>query len=70
MFLENTRNYTEQFDSTKVICRTMFSGKTEEVIKRINVLKLQNILPKYRLSVQKPKIKHITVLEESKMTIR
>jgi len=35
MFLENTVNYTEQFGWIEVICGSMFSGKTEELIRRL-----------------------------------
>ena len=34
MFLENTVNHTEQFGWIEVICGSMFSGKTEELIRR------------------------------------
>lgn len=35
MFLENTVNHTEQFGWIEVICGSMFSGKTEELIRRL-----------------------------------
>jgi len=35
MFLENTQNHKEQFGWIEVICGSMFSGKTEELIRRI-----------------------------------
>lgn len=35
MFLENTVNYEEQFGWIEVICGSMFSGKTEELIRRL-----------------------------------
>jgi thymidine kinase len=35
MFLENTVNPTEQFGWIEVICGSMFSGKTEELIRRL-----------------------------------
>ena len=35
MFLENTVNPKEQFGSIEVICGSMFSGKTEELIRRL-----------------------------------
>lgn len=35
MFLENTINYKEQFGWIEVICGSMFSGKTEELIRRL-----------------------------------
>src|SRR5699024_7379362 len=35
MFLENTVNHDEQFGWVEVICGSMFSGKTEELIRRL-----------------------------------
>ena len=35
MFLENTVNTNEQFGWIEVICGSMFSGKTEELIRRL-----------------------------------
>lgn len=35
MFLENTVNHTEKFGWIEVICGSMFSGKTEELIRRL-----------------------------------
>jgi thymidine kinase len=35
MFLENPLNHKEQFGWIEVICGSMFSGKTEELIRRI-----------------------------------
>ena len=35
MFLENPVNHKEQFGSIEVICGSMFSGKTEELIRRL-----------------------------------
>ncbi|CEN50903.1 Thymidine kinase [Capnocytophaga canimorsus] len=35
MFLENTTNYSEKFGWIEVICGSMFSGKTEELIRRL-----------------------------------
>ncbi len=35
MFLENTVNHKEQFGWIEVICGLMFSGKTEELIRRL-----------------------------------
>ena len=35
MFLENTVNQKEQFGWIEVICGSMFSGKTEELIRRL-----------------------------------
>jgi thymidine kinase len=38
MFLENTVNHKEQFGWIEVICGSMFSGKTEELIRRLKVI--------------------------------
>ena len=35
MFLENTINHTRQSGWIEVICGSMFSGKTEELIRRL-----------------------------------
>lgn len=35
MFLENTLNHKKQFGWIEVICGSMFSGKTEELIRRL-----------------------------------
>ncbi|MEN8125203.1 MAG: thymidine kinase [Bacteroidota bacterium] len=35
MFLENTVNHIEQYGWIEVICGSMFSGKTEELIRRL-----------------------------------
>ena len=35
MFLENPLNHKEQFGWIEVICGSMFSGKTEELIRRL-----------------------------------
>ena len=35
MFLENTFNHEEKFGWIEVICGSMFSGKTEELIRRL-----------------------------------
>ena len=42
MFLENPVNHTEQFGWIEVICGSMFSGKTEELIRRIKRAKIAN----------------------------
>ena len=36
MFLENTLKTNEQFGWIEIICGSMFSGKTEELIRRLN----------------------------------
>ncbi len=45
MFLENTVNHAEQFGWIEVICGSMFSGKTEELIRRLKRAKFakQNV---------------------------
>ncbi len=35
MFLENSVNHTEKFGWIEVVCGSMFSGKTEELIRRL-----------------------------------
>ena len=35
MFLENTLKYGKQFGWIEVVCGSMFSGKTEELIRRL-----------------------------------
>jgi len=42
MFLENPVNSSEQFGSIEVICGSMFSGKTEELIRRIKRAHIAN----------------------------
>ena len=42
MFLENTLYSNEQFGWIEVICGSMFSGKTEELIRRIKRAKIAN----------------------------
>ena len=42
MFLENTVNHDEQFGWIEVICGSMFSGKTEELIRRLKRARFAN----------------------------
>ena len=42
MFLENTVNTKEQFGWVEVICGSMFSGKTEELIRRLRRCQFAN----------------------------
>ena len=42
MFLENTLNFDKQTGWIEVVCGSMFSGKTEELIRRINRAKIAN----------------------------
>lgn len=52
MFLENTVNHTEQFGWIEVICGSMFSGKTEELIRRLRRAQFA----KQRVEIFKPAI--------------
>ncbi len=51
MFLEDTVNHTEKFGWIEVICGSMFSGKTEELIRRLKRAKFA----KQRVEIFKPK---------------
>ena len=52
MFLENTVNINGEFGWIEVICGSMFSGKTEELIRRLNRAKIA----KQKIKVFKPSI--------------
>ena len=52
MFLENTVNVNEQFGWIEVICGSMFSGKTEELIRRLKRAKIA----KQKVKIFKPSI--------------
>ncbi len=52
MFLENTVNQKEQFGWIEVICGSMFSGKTEELIRRLKRAKFA----RQKVEIFKPKI--------------
>lgn len=52
MFLENTVNQNEQFGWIEVICGSMFSGKTEELIRRLKRAQLAN----QKVEIFKPSI--------------
>jgi thymidine kinase len=52
MFLENTVNQKEQFGWIEVICGSMFSGKTEELIRRLKRAKFA----RQRVEIFKPKV--------------
>tara|TARA_Y200000002_G_scaffold229083_1_gene189193 strand:- start:735 stop:1313 length:579 start_codon:yes stop_codon:yes gene_type:complete len=52
MFLENPAYNNEQFGWIEVICGSMFSGKTEELIRRIKRAKIAN----QKIKVFKPSI--------------
>ena len=52
MFLENTVNHKEQFGWIEVICGSMFSGKTEELIRRLKRAKFA----RQKIEIFKPAI--------------
>lgn len=52
MFLENTVNQNEQFGWIEVICGSMFSGKTEELIRRLRRAKFA----KQKVEIFKPSV--------------
>jgi thymidine kinase len=52
MFLENTVNHNEQFGWIEVICGSMFSGKTEELIRRLKRAEFAN----QKVEIFKPEI--------------
>ena len=52
MFLENPVNQNEQFGWIEVICGSMFSGKTEELIRRLKRAQLA----KQKIQIFKPSI--------------
>ena len=52
MFLENTVNHDEKFGWIEVICGSMFSGKTEELIRRLKRAQFA----KQRVEIFKPSI--------------
>lgn len=52
MFLENTTNLTQRKGWIEVICGSMFSGKTEELIRRLNRARIA----KQKVEIFKPEI--------------
>ena len=52
MFLENSTHGNKQFGSIEVICGSMFSGKTEELIRRLKRAKIAN----QKIQIFKPSI--------------
>lgn len=52
MFLENTINYAKQSGWMEVICGSMFSGKTEELIRRLRRAEMAG----QKVEIFKPKI--------------
>ena len=52
MFLENTLNFNKQTGWIEVVCGSMFSGKTEELIRRMRRAQYANL----DIIIFKPKI--------------
>jgi thymidine kinase len=52
MFLENTVNHSEKFGWIEVVCGSMFSGKTEELIRRLKRAQFA----KQRVEIFKPAV--------------
>ncbi|HEX7410819.1 MAG TPA: thymidine kinase [Bacteroidales bacterium] len=52
MFLENTINLTQRRGWIEVICGSMFSGKTEELIRRLNRARIA----KQKVEIFKPRV--------------
>ena len=52
MFLENALKYDKQFGWIEVICGSMFSGKTEELIRRLKRAKYANL----KVEIFKPNV--------------
>ena len=52
MFLENTLNFDKQTGWIEVVCGSMFSGKTEELIRRVRRAQYANL----RVVIFKPKV--------------
>lgn len=50
MFLESQSNHTMQYGSVEVICGSMFSGKTEELLRRIKRARFANL----KIAIYKP----------------
>ena len=69
MFLENTLNFDKQTGWIEVVCGSMFSGKTEELIRRIRRAKYANL----DVIIFKPKVdtrdKRNTVVSHDDTTI-
>ncbi|NVO19435.1 MAG: thymidine kinase [Bacteroidetes bacterium] len=70
MFLENTANLTKRLGWIEVICGSMFSGKTEELIRRLNRARIA----KQRVEIFKPEIDkrydEINVVSHNENSIR
>ena len=66
MFLENPVNRKSQFGSIEVICGSMFSGKTEELIRRIKRAELASKKVKvFKPSSDKRAKKNIVISHDS-----
>ena len=69
MFLENTLNFDKQTGWIEVVCGSMFSGKTEELIRRIRRAQYANL----DVIIFKPKLdtrdKKNTVVSHDETTI-
>ena len=69
MFLENTLNFDKQTGWIEVVCGSMFSGKTEELIRRIRRAQYANL----DVTIFKPKLatrdKKNTVVSHDETTI-
>ena len=52
MFLENTLNFDKQTGWIEVVCGSMFSGKTEELIRRLKRAQFAN----QKIEIFKPAI--------------
>ena len=69
MFLENTLNFDKQTGWIEVVCGSMFSGKTEELIRRIRRAKYANLnVIIFKPTVDKRDKKH-TVVSHDDTTI-
>lgn len=52
MFLENTVNHQQHSGCIEVICGSMFSGKTEELLRRLN----RSVIARQKVEIFKPAI--------------
>ena len=69
MFLENTLNFDKQTGWIEVVCGSMFSGKTEELIRRIRRAKYANLnVIIFKPTVDK-RVKKDTVVSHDDTTI-
>ena len=61
MFLENTINHAKQSGWMEVICGSMFSGKTEELIRRLHRAEMAG----QQVEIFKPKLMFVTPMKIS-----